>query len=311
LQELPSVRQDLLRFVADESPETATEVFHQMLQQPGPLSKDDRAWRDTVIDLGIEKSQRSDFDRLAQKIPSLSSDLQAAIAERMCQRDPTASLLLSWIADGKLRKELLSPNRIRLLATQGSLETKTFVGKIFGTINVDGTREREQVVRTMAQQLQGATGDAKRGWVTYERICGQCHVMHAKGIEVGPNITANGRGSFEQLLVSVFNPSLVIGDAYRSVTLRTTDGTVVTGLLVSRDDRLTVIKTQGGKEVQVPADEIETYQQDKKSLMPEGIESQLSPQELADLFALLSLEKPPESSDNREISGTPERLHRR
>jgi putative heme-binding domain-containing protein len=111
--------------------------------------------------------------------------------------------------------------------------------------------------------------------------------------------------------VSVFNPSLVIGDAYRSVTLRTTDGTVVTGLLVSRDERRTVIKTQGGKEVQVPADEIETYQQDKKSLMPEGIESQLSPQELADLFALLSLEKPPGNPDNQAISGTPEKLHRR
>jgi putative heme-binding domain-containing protein len=111
--------------------------------------------------------------------------------------------------------------------------------------------------------------------------------------------------------VSVFNPSLVIGDAYRSVTLRTTDGTVVTGLMVSRDERRTVIKTQGGKEVQVPADEIETYQQDKKSLMPEGIESQLSPQELADLFALLSLEKPPENPDNQAISGTPEKLHRR
>jgi hypothetical protein len=45
--------------------------------------------------------------------------------------------------------------------------------------------------------------------------------------------------------------------------------------------------------------------------MPEGIESQLSPQELADLFALLSLEKPPENTDNQAISGTPEKLHRR
>ncbi|MFM8399296.1 MAG: hypothetical protein ACKOAH_15845, partial [Pirellula sp.] len=78
-------------------------------------------------------------------------------------------------------------------------------------------------------------------------LCGQCHVMHDRGIEVGPNITANGRGSFEQLLVSVFNPSLVIGDAYRSVTIRTTDGTVVTGLLVSRDNQKTIVKTQGGK----------------------------------------------------------------
>jgi putative heme-binding domain-containing protein len=133
--------------------------------------------------------------------------------------------------------------------------------------------------------------------------------MHERGIEVGPNITANGRGSFEQLLVSVFNPSLVIGDAYRSVTIRTTDGTVITGLLVARDARKTVVKTQGGKEVTVQTEEIETFQQDKKSLMPEGIESQLSAQELADLFALLSLEKPPGSPKNAEISGTPEKLH--
>ncbi|MFM8399297.1 MAG: hypothetical protein ACKOAH_15850 [Pirellula sp.] len=45
--------------------------------------------------------------------------------------------------------------------------------------------------------------------------------------------------------------------------------------------------------------------------MPEGIESQMTPQEMADLFALLSLEKAPESSDNSTISGTPEKLHSR
>jgi hypothetical protein len=44
--------------------------------------------------------------------------------------------------------------------------------------------------------------------------------------------------------------------------------------------------------------------------MPEGIENQLSPQELFDLFALLTLEKPPESKENTILSGTPEDLHR-
>jgi putative heme-binding domain-containing protein len=126
--------------------------------------------------------------------------------------------------------------------------------------------------------------------------------MHDRGIEVGPSITANGRGSFEQLLVSVFNPSLVIGDAYRSVTIRTQDGSVITGLLVSKDDQKTVVKTQGGKIVSVPAQEIEIFQQDKKSLMPE---------ELADLFALLTVEKAPESPDNMQVPGTPEKLHRK
>jgi putative heme-binding domain-containing protein len=133
--------------------------------------------------------------------------------------------------------------------------------------------------------------------------------MHNRGNEVGPNITANGRGSYEQLLVSIFNPSLVIGEAYKSVTLRTVDGTVVTGLLVERDDKRTIIKVQGNKLETIPADEIEEFKQDKKSLMPEGIENQLSSQELADLFALLTLESPPSSKENAKISGTPQFLH--
>jgi hypothetical protein len=43
--------------------------------------------------------------------------------------------------------------------------------------------------------------------------------------------------------------------------------------------------------------------------MPEGIESQLSDAELADLLALLSLEKPPGSPENSTILATPGNLH--
>lgn len=306
----PAVRQAILRYVSEESPGIARQALMQALELESSGSRQDRSWRDTAIDLGVEKFHQDDSPKLASLLPKLSAELQSILAERMCQKEPTASLLLEWILEGKLRKEMLSPNRIRLLATQGSQSAKQLVAKVFGTVDVEGTQEREKVVKLMGDQLRGNTrGDAQRGWVVYERICGQCHVMHSKGIEVGPNITANGRGSFDQLLVSVFNPSLVIGDAYRSVTIRTNDGVVITGLLVSRDENRTIVKTQGGKEVTVAADEIEIFQQDKKSLMPEGIEGQLTPQELADLFALLTLEKPPESKDNAEISGTPERLH--
>lgn len=308
----PGVRQELLRFLADQSPGTARKAFLQTIEQASSGINLDRGWRDTAIDLGVQHYQDQDRVTLSERIPRLPTELQAAIAERMCQREPTASVLLGWVAEGKLRKELLSPNRVRLLATQGSPSAQELVSKVFGTIDVQGTQQREKIVRQMSDQLKGKLrGDAQRGWIVYERICGQCHVMHGRGVEVGPNITSNGRGSFEQLLVSVFNPSLVIGDAYKSVTIRTTEGTVITGLLVSRDDRKTVVKTQGGKEVSLPAEEIDVFQQDKKSLMPEGIESQLNPQELADLFALLSLEKAPEQSDNSVISGTPEKLHSR
>ncbi len=79
-----------------------------------------------------------------------------------------------------------------------------------------------------------AKGDANKGWAVYDRICGQCHVMHGRGYEVGPNITSNGRGNFDQLIVSVFDPSLVIGEAYKSYTVLTADGRTLSGLLVEQ-----------------------------------------------------------------------------
>jgi putative heme-binding domain-containing protein len=236
--------------------------------------------------------------------------MQAAIAERMCQRSDSARALLGQLVQGTLRKELLSPNRMRLLATDSNEDIRKAVTQVWGNVNLEGSKEREDVIEDIGNKLRwDARGDAEKGWVVYDRICGQCHVMHNRGNEVGPNITANGRGSYEQLLVSVFNPSLVIGEAYKSVTLRTVDGTVVTGLLVERDDKRTIIKVQGGKLETVPADEIDEFKQDKKSLMPEGIEKQLNSQELADLFALLTLESPPSAPENAKIAGTPEYLH--
>ncbi len=45
-----------------------------------------------------------------------------------------------------------------------------------------------------------------------------------------------------------------------------------------------------------------------KSLMPEGVELQLTNQEIADLFALLSIDIPQRVAI-RESSGTPSNLH--
>jgi len=318
------LRQELLNYVSIRDRKLATKALlfaiDQSVEANQPKKPDerqepdrqqiDKKWLNFAIELGGVELTDVDLEQLGSKVSMLAPGEQAALAEKMSQREPAASGLLAWIRDGKLRKELLSPNRIRLLAANGSDQAKSTISKIYGTVRLDDDPERERVVKRISEQAKGMRGgDAARGWLVYDRICGQCHIMHNRGVEVGPNITANGRGNFEQLLVSIFNPSLVIGDAYRSVTIRTDDDTVLTGLLVSRDATKTVVRTQGGKEVTVLAQNIESFQQDKKSLMPEGIESQLSDAELADLLALLSLEKPPGSPDNSTILATPGGLH--
>ena len=305
-----ALRKQMLQAVIPIQPKVASEALLQLLDDLKSQRNVDVGYSDAAMDAGISLAGAEDTVQLVAALPSLKSNVQAAIAERMCRRVDTAQALLSQIVDGKLRKELISPNRIRLLAADSNESIRSAVAKIWGKVNLETTQERDEVVTRMGNVLRrDARGDAEQGLVVYDRICGQCHLMNGRGYEVGPNITANGRGSYEQLLVSVFNPSLVIGDAYKSVTLRTVDGTVFTGLLVEKSDKRTVIKVQGGKEETIPAEDIEEFKQDKKSLMPEGVENQMTTQELADLFALLTLEGPPSAKENAKISGTPENLH--
>ena len=305
-----ALRKQMLQSVVQIRPRVASEALVQLLDDLKAGRPVENSYRDVVMDTGIALAGQEDSAKLVESLPSLKVDVQAAIAERMCRRAETAQVLLGKIIDGTLRKELISPNRIRLLAVDANESLRIAVAKIWGKVNAETSKEREEVVKTVANSLRwDARGDADRGLVVYDRICGQCHVMNGRGNEVGPNITSNGRGSYEQLLVSVFNPSLVIGDAYKSVTVRTVDGTVMTGLLVEKTDKRTVIKVQGGKTETIPAEEIEEFKQDQKSLMPEGVEKQVSPQELADLFALLTLEGPPSAKENAKILGTPENLH--
>ena len=70
-----------------------------------------------------------------------------------------------------------------------------------------------------------------------------------------------------------------------------------------------VLKIQGGKLETIPRDQIEERIVSRLSMMPENLESQLKPQELADLFEFLTLSTPPDDPHARRIPGAP--LHKR
>ena len=164
---------------------------------------------------------------------------------------------------------------------------------------------REKVVADMRKFLTQTKGDPQTGQQVFKNFCAQCHKIHGEGQDVGPDITLNGRSDFEQLLSNVFDPSLVIGAGYQATTVETKKGQVLTGLVVEDNAQRVVLKTQGGKLETVPRGEVETVAVSKVSMMPEQLEKQLRPQEIADLFAFLTLDKPPGDPTARKIPGAP------
>jgi putative heme-binding domain-containing protein len=86
--------------------------------------------------------------------------------------------------------------------------------------------------------------------------------------------------------------------------IETTDGRVVSGLVVAESDNALTVQTANEKVV-IPTAEVERRVQTGTSLMPEGLLQQLSPDEVRDLFAYLTgPEQVPPASEKRQ-SATP------
>jgi putative heme-binding domain-containing protein len=212
---------------------------------------------------------------------------QTQALEILTGRAIWAGQLLDAIEAEHFPATLVNTEQVRKLQ---SLPDKTIVARakaLWGTVRQERNPDRAEVVARMKTIVKSTPGNSLRGVKVFARSCSQCHRLHDVGYTIGPDLATNGRASLDQLLSNVFDPNLVIGSAYQTRTIATDDGRVVTGLLAEENDKHIVLKLPGGKLETIPRDTIDELVENRVSLMPEGLERQLTPQEVADLIAYL------------------------
>ena len=247
------------------------------------------------------------LDRLARMEP----DLRPRAIELLTQRTSWSKALLEAIESKAVSKDALNLNQVRKLLGSKDADLARGVKAIWGTVREGRNPRREQVIGEVGGLLRSSKGDPSAGAVVFKNVCAQCHKIYGEGQDVGPEITLNGRASFEQLLSNVLDPSLVIGEAFQATSVATGDGRVLTGLQVENSPQRIVLKLQGGKLETIPRANVEEVKVSPLSLMPEDLEKQLKPRELIDLFAFLTLDRPAGDPAAKLIPGTPGGLHKR
>ena len=248
-------------------------------------------------------------DVLLREYPKLAPELQPLAIDLLMQRERWARKLLDAVLANKLPKGVLNANHLRKILESNDREALWAVEKAFGKVREERNPEREKVVTEMAAYFREHLGDPHRGQTVFHNLCAQCHTIYGEGGNVGPDITANGRASFEQLLSNVFDPSLVIGPAYQVTTVVTRDGRNLTGLIAEDNEQRIVIRLPGEGEETVPRNNVKYTRVSKLSMMPEGLEAALDKKDLADLLAFLALDKPPANPQARLIPGAPAMLN--
>jgi putative heme-binding domain-containing protein len=274
-------------------------VLREVLSGPSPFV------RRVFAALGrVEDPKLADV--LLGEYPKLTPELQPLAIDLIMQREQWARKLLDTVLANKLPKGVLNANHLRKILESNDRDALWAVEKAFGRIREERNPEREQVVADMAAYFRGHRGDPHRGQIFFRNFCAQCHTIYGEGGKVGPDITANGRASFDQLLSNVFDPSLVIGPAYQVTTVVTKDGRNLTGLIAEDNEQRIVVRMPGEGEESVPRNNVKYTRVSKLSMMPEGIEEALDKKDLADLFAFLALDQPPTNPTAKLIPGAPD-----
>jgi putative membrane-bound dehydrogenase-like protein len=240
---------------------------------------------------------------LLDRWAALEGELRPRVVEVLTQRVSWARTLMDAIGDRRLPPETLNANQVRKLLASGDEELAALVRKHWGTVRDERNPEREKVIADVRRLVRSMPADPRAGAVVFKRVCGQCHKIYGEGQDVGPDVTNNGRGSFEQLLSNVLDPSLVIGKDYQAQTLVTADGRVLVGLLEEDSPNRVVLKVQGGKREVIPRSEIDELTASRLSMMPEDLEKQTTTRELVDLFGFLVLDRPPDDPQARQLAG--------
>ncbi|HTN04562.1 MAG TPA: c-type cytochrome, partial [Planctomycetaceae bacterium] len=213
----------------------------------------------------------------------LSPALKAEALDRLLARPAWQSEVLTAIEGGELTASLIPPARFGLMLNSKDETIKSRALKLRGT---PAPAQRTEALALYSRVLRDAAS-REQGQVVFKRECAQCHRLGNEGAEVGPGIASFRHRAPDEILLHILDPNREVSPAYLDHTVTLDDGRVLTGLIASETDSSVTLRRAQKVEDTVPRSQIEELASSGKSLMPEGLEQRIKPQEMADLILYL------------------------
>ncbi len=157
-------------------------------------------------------------------------------------------------------------------------------------IAADAHPPKPEEVAALVQEVS-EKGDAARGERIFRRAdlsCMRCHSVSRAGGQVGPELSAvGGTSPLDYVANSILNPNLAVKEQYVTRMFELSDGKVLSGVVVDRDETRVRIRDAQGKLVIIPKADIED-ETAGVSMMPQGLTKFLTHDELLDLIRFVS-----------------------
>jgi putative membrane-bound dehydrogenase-like protein len=211
-----------------------------------------------------------------------SPGVRREVVEAMFARPSRLNALLTALEEKKMEAGQLEPARLDQLRKHRDPAVRRRIEAIAGQ-----PTERSKVVEAYRSALD-LQPDAARGKGIFKKTCTTCHRLENEGFEVGPDLVAALRNkSPEQLLTDILDPSKEVDPRYVNYVVTTKKGQTYSGLIAADTAASITLRRGERAEDVILRSQIDEITSTTKSVMPEGLETQLSKQDLADVIAYL------------------------
>ncbi|MEW6156748.1 MAG: PVC-type heme-binding CxxCH protein [Verrucomicrobiota bacterium] len=226
--------------------------------------------------------------RLTNRAPGCGPEVMATILDQLLSREGWTIELIERMQRGQLIGILLDAARRERLLKHSSEQVRTLArAALKNAPNQDRAVVLEQFRPALALK-----GNVRAGAEVFGRLCASCHRIDEVGRDIGPNLRSASGHTPEKLLIAILDPSREIEPRFVAYECTLTNGEELFGIVASESGSSLTFTLVDGSTRSILRREIQALRSTKSSLMPEGLETGLTPQALADLIEFVRGETP-------------------
>ena len=232
-------------------------------------------------------------ERILELYREFTPDQKQAALAAISTRPDDALLAVKALAQGTIARSEITPYLARQLLAFDLPEIREGLAAHWGTVTTTPENERAEMAawqdKLSPDVLQA--GNLENGKALYTQRCATCHILFGEGQAIGPDLTGANRGDLGYLLENIISPNSAIGQDYQLNMVTLTDGQVVSGLVVEQSGEVLKLRTLADTHL-VARNEIAKHEVLPVSMMPPGLFTGLSDEEVRDLIAYLQGARP-------------------
>jgi putative membrane-bound dehydrogenase-like protein len=267
--------------IGSESQEQA--LLLELISPATPVSVQQQA-----VDRLAQFSDAEPCAELVARWPSMSRAVRDHAVSRMLQRRTWTEQLLAALDASRIKPSDLTPAARQQLTQTGTRSMQVRAARLTQT---SGSPEKQTLVASYLQAMSGQP-DVARGAALFQQHCAVCHQSGAGGQAVGASLDNLSDRSAQALLTAILDPNRAVDPKYQSYVVLSDDDRVLVGAIEDEAGASLTLAHADGKRSTIARAAIVEMKNTGVSLMPEGLESVLSPAAMLDLVGYLQTATP-------------------